>query len=156
MKRQLLVVVILILVINIAGLVLHTKLKGLPRAPLAFCVIASAVITFFWFLVDWRVGSSNYTIEDDVMRRAIAGSMVVAYLVLTGIAAFWEGGSSTLAPLAQTMITSFTYLIGVVIAFYFGSSAYAEAQKRTQDKAGSIPENSKHSSDQPGATGDAR
>jgi arginine exporter protein ArgO len=35
-------------------------------------------------------------------------------------------------PIAQTMITNFTTVVGIVIAFYFGASAFVHLQREKQ------------------------
>ena len=69
------------------------------------------------------------TSSEGVLRGAIATAIVVQYLVLVGIVAFFGRGPEQLPPITQTMISSFTTIVGVVVAFYFGSSAYVEAEK---------------------------
>lgn len=67
------------------------------------------------------------------MRSAIAGTIVLVYLVLLGIVAFFSPSGTEglkLHELTQTFVTNFTTLIGVVVAFYFGSSAYVEAKAK--------------------------
>lgn len=120
-------------------------------------MIAAASITFFWLVSDMRPALSKITFDEGALRRAIAGSIVVEYLVLVGVVAFWEGGPETLPPITQALITSFTTVVGVVIAFYFGSSAYVEAKtRRTLGGAGTPVGDSKASSAQPTLPADAQ
>jgi multisubunit Na+/H+ antiporter MnhC subunit len=134
MRRQNALVLASILVIFAIGFYVHTRNTDV-QAPLAFCVIAAALITFFWFLpgsTGKGVGSPS---EEGVLRRAIAASLVVEYLVLVGTFAFWGGTTESLAPMTQQLVTSFTTIVGVVIAFYFGASAYVEGKARARDAA---------------------
>ena len=106
------------------------------REPLAFCVIAAALITFFWFLSRSKNDAASQ-LNDGVLRKAIAASIVVEYIVLVGTFAFW--GDSTVAqlpPMTALLVPSFTSIVGIVIAFYFGASAYVEARGRSQGTNG--------------------
>jgi hypothetical protein len=152
MRQQIVAVATLILAIVAAGLIVNHVSDS--RAPLAFCAIAAAIITFFSFVSDLRVSSFQTTLDEGALRRAIAASIVVEYLVLLGMFAFWEGGSETLPPVTQALVTSFTTVVGVVIAFYFGSAAYIEAKTRTRGNSGTTVEPDRGSAAQPGAPAD--
>lgn len=95
--------------------------------PLSIAVIAAALIAFAFFISPQQ---SDEPKDEGRLRRAIAGAIVVEYLVLVGIVAFFGRGPEQLPPITQSLISSFTTIVGVVIAFYFGSSAYVEGQKR--------------------------
>jgi hypothetical protein len=66
------------------------------------------------------------------MRTAMAGAIVVEYLTLVGTLAFFVQGQ--MSPIAQTMLTSFTSVVGIVIAFYFGASAFVQVQREKRDE----------------------
>jgi hypothetical protein len=150
MKRQIALVLSLILAIVAAGFYIHTRNTDV-RAPLAFCVIAPALITFFWFVSGSRGSPADTLFDDGVLRKATAGSIVVEYLVLVGTFAFWGEGTAPLPPMTALLIPSFTTIVGVVIAFYFGASAYVAARSRTQGGAIKDGGNDKGSPDQPRA-----
>lgn len=93
--------------------------------PWGIAVLTSGIFVFF-LLLSRPSSDSNET----KLRSAIAGGVVVQYLVLVGTVAFFEQGPKQLPPITQTLITSFTSIVGIVIAFYFGSSAYVEARRK--------------------------
>jgi len=64
------------------------------------------------------------------MRTAITAAIVTVYLVLVGLVAFMTKGPKELLPITETMLTSFTSIVGVVLTFYFGASAYIQVQKK--------------------------
>ena len=64
------------------------------------------------------------------MRFAIAGSIVIEYIVLVGIVGFFKEGPEELPIITQIILSNFTSVVGVVIAFYFGSSAYLQARQK--------------------------
>lgn len=155
MKIQITGVVSLILIIIAVGLYLHDQYDNW-RVPLAFSVIAAALITFYWF-VSWtpsRSSGAGGASEEGVMRRAITASIVVEYLILVGLFVFWKGDATTLPAITQVFVTNFTAVVGVVIAFYFGASAYVEAKEKSQ--SGAIESVGKEQSAQQGAPGDAQ
>jgi hypothetical protein len=127
MKRQLALILGLILLIVAGGFYVHTQNTDL-RAPLAFGVIAPGLITFFWLLSDPKGSSPDQTLSAGILRKAIASSIVVEYLVLVGTFAFWGGATEALSQLTSTLVNSFTSIVGIVIAFYFGASAYLDAK----------------------------
>jgi hypothetical protein len=152
MRKQAIGIVTLILVIIAGGLYFHDRFNNW-RIPLAFAVVAAALVTFFWF-VSWpQRQSSDAMSEEGVMRRAIAASIVVEYLILVGLFVFWESDVTTLPPLTQALVSNFTAVVGIVIGFYFGASAYVDAKKRPQ--GGTNEPTSKEQAAQQGAAGDA-
>ncbi len=95
---------------------------GLEGRPLSAALVATACTAFVFLL-----GLSNWKVTEASMRSAIAGTIVLVYLVLLGIVAFFSPTSAEglkLHELTQTFVTNFTTLIGVIVAFYFSSSAY--------------------------------
>jgi hypothetical protein len=126
------VIGVLVLGCALAGVILNVSCNVVGRwclfpqngnGFLAMALVAVAVITFFGFLA--------YGDEPEDMRTAIAVALVTVYLVLVSEVAFFvlqEDGSATLDPLTKRMITSFTAIIGKVIPFYFGESAYVQTR----------------------------
>ena len=73
------------------------------------------------------------------MRDAIAAAFVTVYLTIVAWSAFFaistSGEPAQLSPLTQTVISNFTYLTGIVVAFYFGTDALMRiGDKRTKGK----------------------
>jgi hypothetical protein len=95
----------------------------------AYAVIAVALVTFFGFLWIGFEPEAQPTISAASMRNAITASVVALYLALVGFTTFFRDWSDTMQPLTQTMVSNFTTLVGVVLAFYFTSSAYVETRR---------------------------
>jgi uncharacterized membrane protein (DUF485 family) len=95
-----------------------------PDISLSLALVATAIITFFGFL--WRSEDPPGNEED--MRTAITVSIVTVYLVLIGLVAFLpeEPNQVQLPAITNTMLTSFTAIVGIVVPFYFGASAYVQ------------------------------
>ncbi len=101
--------------------------------PIKFAAPALGVITFFTMLSVTTDTSATKVVSDSSMRSAITAALVVMYMVLVGHGVFIIGkdaADQALSPMAQTFLTSFTSIVGVVVAFYFGTSAYIEVQSR--------------------------
>jgi len=118
-----------ILAIIVASLALVWWLKS--PAPLAFATVAAGVLTFFHCLAGPPQTQSIPGAQDQRLRAAIASALVVQYLVLVGIVAYFTNTDAfgKLLPITETLLASFTATIGVVIAFYFGASAYVEGKR---------------------------
>lgn len=111
--------------------------------PLSIAVIASGVLTFTLCILMSEGHGVTWIAEPGHIRATIAIAIVVEYMVLVGMAAFLWTSPGELPPLAQTFITNFTSVVGIVIAFYFGSSAYLQGQEnrtRRRSQAQAKPE----------------
>ena len=132
-----------IALIGIVSLALLLSFTLDTNACLSAGAIACGLITFFFFVA---VGPDKSTSppSDHTLRMAIAAGVVVQYLVLVGFVAFFEVTAGSPAPkfppIAESLISSFTAIVGVVVAFYFGSSAYIESRSKTSsDRKDSPP-----------------
>jgi hypothetical protein len=102
-------------------------------APLSVAVAGSGLFSFVFF-VNWskHLPGAGHSLET-MLRGAIAAAIVVEYLVLIGIVAFFRGGADKLPPITESLVSSFTAIVGVVIAFYFGSSAFIQVFKQNDE-----------------------
>lgn len=101
-------------------------------APQSVSVIGAGLISFALAYSWGREGSGANTSNESALRSAIACAIVVQYLTLVSIVAFFSSApeNQRLPAITQTLISSFTTIVGVVIAFYFGASAYVQAHVR--------------------------
>lgn len=102
--------------------------------PLAFCTPAAGVITFFAMLTERRNGTATTGSDNESLRQAIAAAVVVQYLVLVGIVAYFINGVEKLPPITETMLSSFTTVASVVVAFYFGASAFVDSKGKSKSE----------------------
>lgn len=134
-----------ILAIVGVGVALVSVIKN--PAPLAFATVAAGVVTFFHFLADSPDPQQGQQPRDARLRAAIASALVVQYLVLVGLVAYFTNADAfaKLLPITETLLASFTATVGVVIAFYFGSSAYVEGKR--VERGSDVPEPKNDSAD---------
>lgn len=81
------------------------------------------------------------SISTGEMRSAMTASIVVVYLVVVAFA--FSGEALALTALASTVIQHFTYIVGIVVIFYFGSKAvlqYTETAKNVKELTKEIEE----------------
>jgi len=98
--------------------------------PPIFAITSIGMLTFSYLLYQCIRSAPDAPIQERDIRIAITGSITMMYLALVGFAVFMRIPSGQQeAPLAQSLVFSFTTLVGVVIAFYFGTSAYLESKK---------------------------
>lgn len=89
---------------------------------LAFAIGANAIVTFFGSLN--LEAKRDFSPGDADIRRAIAIAVVLMYLQLVATFAFFNN-----TPPFDGLLVNFTTTTGVVIAFYFGSSAFIDARR---------------------------
>jgi hypothetical protein len=98
----------------------------------ALVIISDAAITFSSLLMLCHSERPEAQLSEAAMRTAIAGTIVMVYLVLLSIATV-DIVPGQHSPLSDTLITSFTSIVGVVIASYFGASAYVQTRSKVAD-----------------------
>ncbi len=92
----------------------------------AWTIAGVGVITFVGMLIMANYASQTFGIERGEMRTAITASIIVVYIVLISFLTFTTETLSE-QPLATTVIQHFTYVVEIVIIFYFASKAVTEA-----------------------------
>lgn len=101
-------------------------------APHSLTVIGAGLLSFILVYDRGQENTNSIFALESSIRTAIAVSIVVQYLVLIGIVAFFAPSTDNdkLSAITQPLISSFTTIVSVVIAFYFGSSTITEIQQR--------------------------
>lgn len=117
-------------VIDIVVIAIGATLSAIIHhmAFLAVAVTTVAIVTFFGVLTGGNVQSN-----ESVFRRAITVAVVTVYLVLVSLVSFFGGGWES-PEVATTLLVSFTSIVGVIVAFYFGSSAYLELRRSSNSE----------------------
>ena len=95
---------------------------------LSFALIATPLITFLGFI--W-LGKAFLKLEPSlgVFRTAITAAVITEFFVLLALSIFLADETAML-PIQEKLVDNFTTIMGVVIAFYFGSSAYTYKVER--------------------------
>ncbi len=87
----------------------------------AWSVGSVGVITFLGvYMLEGFIGKLQGTSRAEV-RTSIAISFMTVYFVVFGLVLFRAGGLTD-TDVAKSLVGNFTYLVGVVVAFYFGST----------------------------------
>lgn len=97
-------------------------------SPLSVALACVGIASFLFLLKIKRLDEGQHRLTEAGMRFAIAGAVVIEYLVLVAVVAFFREAPDKVHPLTETLISNFTTIVGIVIAFYFGSSAYVQAK----------------------------
>jgi hypothetical protein len=99
---------------------------------LAMIAILLAFTTFFGFLAIAQSLGKGWDSNKGAMRMAITSGILILYLFILPIATFIT--TKEMSQFMQTMISNFTYTVGIVISFYLGASAYVQVQSRNKMK----------------------
>jgi len=119
---------ILIVALGTIGAKTGFPLFGIERtfAFLSFAAAAVGIITFLGSLQLLRV-EQDREISETSLRKAITVAVITVYFVIVGETSFFEK-QHEFSAISQTMVASFNVIVGVVVAFFFGSSAYLQAR----------------------------
>jgi len=132
--------VLVVILLGFAGNVYFTinevKEINLPRVFLSLMMVVAGLITFFGF-ISLGIKKGDENLSKTEIRLAIVVSVMTMYLLLVGTVSFFAQGGD-LPIITDTMIGHFTTIVGVVIAFYFGTAAY-EAVYGSNDKPDGDP-----------------
>jgi len=107
---------IIVFIFGIAGTAIFDH-----KAFLSCAVGIIGIVTFFGSLMAEIEGAKEEGVER--IRRSITFSILTVYLTLVGTMAFFKVQQDL-----KGLLLSFTTTTGVVIAFYFGSSAYVDGK----------------------------
>lgn len=99
---------------------------------LSLMLVAVGLVTFYGTM-GMGINKKDRKLSKYDIRLAIVLSLITVYIVLVGTVVFFKKGGE-LPPIAQIMITHFTTVIGVMLAFYFGAEAYEAVNKPAADK----------------------
>ena|SRR3989442_12199735 len=112
-----------LIVIAIAG-PLFWSFRLVPESDFVVSVTAFSigVVTFFGITDLNRSAEGNGVFREEHLRTAIAGSLVVTYLFIVCFSSFVRS-AETAGVVTKEFIQSFSQVISVTIAFYFGATA---------------------------------
>jgi cation transport ATPase len=109
-------IALIIVALDVLALALGEVLDSMPVALSLACV---GVITFIGVLVLVNHLSHDPELAKKEMRKAIAASFTLVYLAV--LAYVLSGTLTANTELAETVVRHFTWIVGIIIVFYFGS-----------------------------------
>ena len=122
------VIALLVVALDILALALGTII---PTVPVALSIGCVGVITFVGVLMLSNYLSGDPELAKKEMRKAIAASFTLVYLVFLALVIFTEAFTAG-TELAETVVSHFTYIVGIIIVFYFGSRSLEEYRKKKE------------------------
>ncbi|MBV8534873.1 MAG: hypothetical protein JO128_04730 [Alphaproteobacteria bacterium] len=121
-------------IIALIGVCLALDVYWDNDAPICVAVIGSGAIVFAFCIVLSQRSGASWIAEPTHIQATIAASILVQYMALVGLAAFYHG-SQQMPPITQALIANFTTVVGVVVASYFGSYAYLKGQEQKASRS---------------------
>ena len=94
-----------------------------------FSVGVIGIFTFIWILISLNYLTGDPKICEGEVRKAITITFIVVYLAIFSLSTN-TNISNSYNGMFQIMIDHFTYLVGIVIAFYFGSTTAEKFRKK--------------------------
>lgn len=129
---QLLILGLVDIVVAIGGLYIWRFCKPLDTV-LAMIAILLAFVTYFGFMAISQSLGQGWASNIGSMRTAITSGILVFYFFILSISIFFSAAFK-FSEFSQTMINNLTTNIGIIIPFYFGASAYVQAQAASKIK----------------------
>ena len=119
------------------------NIKGLSLS-IPWSVGSIGIITFVGILLYVNYLSNDLELSKREMRKAIAASLIAIYCTLVPLIIFeLPELTDTQLGLAKTAIVDFSWIIGAIIAFYFGSRSFdkwVDYKKGEQAQSGAAEE----------------
>lgn len=115
----------MISVLAILDLVIIPLLITLLRIPVEWLFITIGIVTFFGILLIANYMSGTSPFDTGEVRKALTGSFIVIYFAFVPLVTFGNISLASAEPI-KTIITNFTWIVGAIIIFYFGSRAVEE------------------------------
>jgi uncharacterized membrane protein len=121
------------LLINGFCILLAAYLPNYFWYPAMFGIASTGLIVFFGIILQNLQSGTEKEISSESMRLATAGMIICSYLALVVYCLFLQE-TFKLSPFGETLVTNFTAVVGTILVFFFGSSAYIEAKTKTEKK----------------------
>jgi hypothetical protein len=118
----------MISILAVIDLIIVPLLVTLLNIPVQWIFISIGIITFFGILLIANYMSGTSPFDTGEVRKALTGAFVIIYFSLVPLLTF---GSLNLPAdeTIKTIITNFTWIVGAIVIFYFGSRAVEEYVK---------------------------
>jgi hypothetical protein len=106
-------------------------LGTLTKFSLAAAVATIGFVTFFGMLALANRLSENPALVKGEMRKAMAAAFTAVYLAIVALSQFAVGQTAQ-PEVSKTIVSHFTYLMAIIVVFYFASSAVRDYLKTTR------------------------
>jgi len=102
------------------------------KIPLEWIFLGIGIVTFFGLLLlsNYMSGTSSY--DTGEIRKAVAGSFIIIYLIFVPLISFGTIKMPLLTPIQA--IIGFTWIVGIVVIVYFVSRTVEEYAKIKHSK----------------------
>lgn len=110
--------------------------------PLMWSVGGIGIITFFGTLTLANYLSKDSRLDKGEIRKAMAASLIVVYFALVSLVTC-PGCGAQESEFSKQIVEHFTWVIGIVIVFYFGSRLVQEWLKSNNESQGATTEKKK-------------
>lgn len=125
--KSLIKLLIILLIVAGLGYVCSVKLKH--TSYLSYSMLAISLISFFGFLWIYSCENDEFKVDEKSLRNTIATSITIVYLSLVTTVVFFKQEQQELPKITETLLSNFTVIVGIIIAFYFGSTAIEKLKK---------------------------
>ena len=106
----------------------------LDRIPLLWSIVGIGIITFFGTLTLANYLSKDSRLDKGEIRKALTASLIVVYFALVSLVTCPECGDLE-SEFSKQVVEHFTWVIGVIIVFYFGSRVVQEWLKSKKNES---------------------
>ncbi|PXF57575.1 MAG: hypothetical protein C4B58_09305 [Deltaproteobacteria bacterium] len=125
--KSLIWLLIILLIVAGLGYVCSVLLKH--TSYLSYSMLAISLISFFGFLWIYSCENHEFKVDEKSLRNTIATSITIVYLSLVTTVVFFKEEQKELPEITETLLSNFTVIVGIIIAFYFGSTAIEKLKK---------------------------
>jgi len=118
--------------IGIINLIIIPLIMTFLKIPLEWIFLGIGIVTFFGLLLlsNYMSGTSSY--DTGEIRKAVAGSFIIIYLIFVPLISFGTIKMPLLTPIQA--IIGFTWIVGIVVIVYFVSRTVEEYAKIKHSK----------------------
>lgn len=115
----------MIIILGVIDLVLVPLVITLLGIPLQWIFVSIGLITFFGIILVVNYMSGTAPLNTGEIRKALTVSFITVYFAFVPLMAFGAVKIPQNGQL-QSIVTNFTWIIGAIIIFYFGSRSVEE------------------------------
>lgn len=118
----------MVAVIGAADLVVIPLIIFFLKIPIQWIFIGIGLVTFFGIILTANYMSGTSPFNTGEIRKAITGSFIAVYFTFLPAVTFGGSMIPSGEPI-KTIINNFTWIVGLIIVFYFGSRTVEEYVK---------------------------